>query len=279
MRHMRCFIFIGCLFAAGVVKAQQAFPKDMTLTFEGNKVFATTQLVNLANGCLATRPQINHEYTTTDMDYCLWKVKLFVTAKGYLRATVGNPRNETENGSRIIVVAIQEGALYRLGEVEISGSKLFSPSQVREMMGLRKGDIANAETLSVGLYERVKEAYSDFGYIQYTAEVEPTFHIKDGAQEGVVDFRVTIDEGDAFTIRSIKFGGNGDVSEDGLRNGMLVRVGEVFNKELFDESLKRMSQTGQFEMIDVDKDVDYTWDQKSPRVDLTIHLKKRVPAT
>jgi hypothetical protein len=66
--------------------------------------------------------------------------------------------------------------------------------------------------------------------------------------------------------------------DNALRNGMLVRLGEVFNKKLFDESLKRISQTGQFEVIDADKDVDYSWDQKSPRVDLTIRLKKKAPA-
>jgi len=78
----------------------------------------------------------------------------------------------------------------------------------------------------------------------------------------------------AFTIRSIKFEGNGNVPEDDLRREMLVRIGEVFNKELFDESLKRIRQTGLFEAIDPDKDVDYTWDQKVPRLDLTIHLKR-----
>jgi len=39
-----------------------------------------------------------------------------------------------------------------------------------------------------------------------------------------------------------------------------------------------MSHTGQFDVIDVDKDVDYTWDQKSPQLDLTIRLRKKAPA-
>lgn len=176
----------------------------------------------------------------------------------------------------------REGSLeimYTGGDMELGGVvKLVDNVDGIVPPRMKTGDIANAESLSEGLYERVKKAYGKFGYIQYTAEVEPKFHLKDGAQEGVVDFTVTIDEGHAFTIRSITFEGNGNVPEDALQREMLVQNGEVFNKELFVESLKRISQTGQFEVIDADKDVDYRWDQKSPRLDLTIHLKKKVPA-
>ena len=57
---------------------------------------------------------------------------------------------------------------------------------------------------------------------------------------------------------------------------MLVRTGEIFNRELFDESLKRISQSGQFEVIDADKDVDYSsQDRTIPLLDLTIHLRRK----
>jgi hypothetical protein len=56
---------------------------------------------------------------------------------------------------------------------------------------------------------------------------------------------------------------------------MLLRSGEVFNHELLDESLKRIDQTGQFETIDGEKDVDYRSVGKKPELDLTIHLKKK----
>ena len=174
-----------------------------------------------------------------------------------------------------MIVPINEGALFRLGEVKIEGSTLFSPAQILEMLTLKTGDIVDADSLSVWFFERVAKAYGNFGYIQYTAEPELKFHLKEGGREGVVDLTVTIDEGHVFTIRSIKFEGNGSVPEHTLFREMLVRNGEVFNKELFVESLKRISQSGQFEPIDAEKDVDYKWDQKSPRLDLTIHLKKK----
>jgi outer membrane protein assembly factor BamA len=121
----------------------------------------------------------------------------------------------------------------------------------------------------------VKKAYGKLGYIQYTVEVQPTFHHKDGASEGVADFAVTIEEGDAFTIASIQFDGNEKVSRDALLREMTLRNGEVFSQDLLDESLMRINQSGQFEAIDADRDIDWKVDQKAPRVSLLIHLKKR----
>ena len=87
---------------------------------------------------------------------------------------------------------------------------------------------------------------------------------------------MTIDEGIAFTIASIQFDGNGNVSRDALLREMTMRKGEVFSQDMLDDSLMRINQIGQFETIDADRDVDYEVDQKAPRISLTIHLKKRV---
>ncbi len=59
---------------------------------------------------------------------------------------------------------------------------------------------------------KILTVYYATKYIQYTPEVQPKFHRQDGAQEGVADFAVTINEGSAFTIGSIQFEGNENVS-------------------------------------------------------------------
>jgi hypothetical protein len=56
---------------------------------------------------------------------------------------------------------------------------------------------------------------------------------------------------------------------------MLVHSKEVFDEELFRLSLKLISETGHFEAIDADKDVDYRVDEDRARVDITIRLKIR----
>jgi outer membrane protein assembly factor BamA len=259
------------------VHAQEAPAPKKVLDFEGNKIFSKPELLEVANRCLSGFSKFQDQ--DAPLDYCLHRVRQFMAAKGYLQARLGEPRHElTENGSKTLV-SVDEGALFRLGEVEISGSRILAPTQIREMLEMKTGEIANGDSIGVWLFERVKRAYGRLGYIQYTAEVQPKFHYKEGAPEGVADLEVNVDEGNVFTIASIKFDGNGNVPGDVLLREMIVRKGEIFSPDLLDESLTRINQSGQFETIDADKDVDYSVDQQSPRLSLTIHLRKRSAAS
>lgn len=273
MRALTVVVF-SCVFGLSAVHAQDATAPRTVLDFEGNKVFSKQELLEVANTCLArySKPRDVNE----SLDYCLHGVRQFLSAKGYLQAQLSKPRQEqTENGPRTIV-SVNEGALFRLGEVEINGSRTLAPSQLREMLELKTGDIANGDNIGVWLFERVKKTYGDLGYIQYTAEVEPKYHRKDGASEGIVDLAVTVDEGELFTIASIQFAGIENLPKDALLREMTVRSGDVFSQEQLEASLTRLSQSGQFEMIDPEKDVDYRVDKEAPRINFTIHLKKRV---
>ena len=274
MRVLTVVVF--SVFAVNALRAQEATAPKTVLDFEGNKIFSKPELLEVANRCLTGISKSQNEDEL--LDYCLHRVRQFMSAKGYLQAQLGKPRQEqTENGSKTIV-SVNEGALFRLGEVEINGPRTLAPTQIREMFELKTGDVANGDSIGVWLFERVKKAYGNLGYIQYTAEVQPKFHRKDGAREGVADLEVTIDEGSAFTIASIQFEGNGNVPRDVLLREMIVRNGEVFSQDQLDDSLTRINQSGQFETIDVNKDVDYEVDKQAPRLSLTIHLKKRTAA-
>ena len=274
LMHALTVVFFSCVFGMASIHAQEATAPKAVLDFDGNKVFSKQELLEVANKCLAGYSKSENQDEA--LDYCLHRVSQFLRAQGYLQAQLGKPRQEqTETGSRTIV-SVNEGALFRLGEVEINGTRTLAPTQIRELFELKTGEIADGDSIGVWLYERVKKAYGNLGYIQYTAEVQPKFHRKDGAREGVADLAVTIDEGLAFTIASIQFEGNENVSKDVLIREMAVRNGEVFSQDLFDAGLMRINQIGQFETIDADRDVDWKVDKKAPRVNLTIHLKKRV---
>jgi outer membrane protein assembly factor BamA len=86
--------------------------------------------------------------------------------------------------------------------VQVEGNSIFSEAQIRAVIGLNKGDIADGEKVSKGLFENLKKFYGQQGFIEYTAEPVPTF--KDNPanpNEGIVDFTVTIEEGKQFTLR------------------------------------------------------------------------------
>jgi len=269
------FAAIG-IFGATAINAQEATSPKRILDFEGNKIFSKQELLEVANKCLDGYSKAENQDEV--LDYCLHRVRQILSARGYLQAQLGKPREEQTEGVLKTIVTVKEGVQFRLGEVRVSGATTLTPEQILGMFDLKTGDIAASDKIAEWVYERVKKSYGRLGYITYTGEVTPQFHVKEGAGEGVVDFDVTVDEGKRFTIRTIKFEGNGSVPIDALRRDLLLRNGDIFNEEFLQESLTRINRGGLFQPIDADRDVDYHSLLGSSQVDLTIHLKKRVAA-
>lgn len=263
---------------AVVIAVAQSDVKEKTrpiLDVEGNKVFSKNELTDTANKYLDGWAGNGHKYDPEQLDYCLHILTSLIRSRGYLQGRVDRGKvEETEAGSRV-VLAVEEGPLYRVGEMKIDGARVFSSEQIRDTIGLKTGDIADGRAISEGLFERLKTSYGKFGYIQYTADIEPTFHVKENAPEGVVDFNITIDEGAQFKIRSIKFVGGDEQSRQYLRQQLLLlREGDVFVDDLLRESVKRINDTHSYDPIDAGKDVDYRSDEEAALIDLTIRLKK-----
>lgn len=246
--------------------------KSRAVEFEGNKIFSTAELQTEANKCFDQYPQGKFSDV---FEYCVHQLDRLMKSRGYLQATLAGPSADQIEDQYKLFITVKEGPRYRVGEVKVDYAHLFSPEQVREEIGLKAGEIANGEALSKGLFEGLKARYAKFGYIQYTAEVTTTFHAKEGTSEGIVDFTITIDEGQQFKVRRITIAGADRGSADLLQRELLIRDGDVFDDELFRESVKRLSSTPLVEPIDADKDVDFSQpDQAVPVMDLIIHVKK-----
>jgi len=244
------------------------------IQFKGNRIFSSQELAARMGEFLQRYENSRNGYDAEIFDVCLRLLANFVRSRGYLQAKLGEPKKEVTEGGLVVTVPVEEGALYRLGAIKIEGAENVTQEQVRAMMSLQRGDIANGEAIGKWLFEDLKKLYSEIGYIQYTAETEPDFRAVDhAANEGVVDFKVTIEEGQQFRIRSIKFEGS-NVTERELRNLLLIRAGDVFNQQLFEKSVNQLNDTNWFEKIDQDKDTEFRTDEEEALLDIIFRLKR-----
>src|SRR5437870_4933739 len=228
------------------------------------------------------------------LDYDLHHVDSYMRSKGYLQARHGEPRIEGLGPRRTgfpilplpflssvddtlrITVPIIDGRLYRLGDLKIEGNSIFSEQAIKAVIGLQKGEVANGEAISKALYENLKKYYGQQGFIQYTAEVTPTF--KDSPQnpeEGIADFLITIDEGKQFMLRRLEFTGNTFTRDNVLRREVLINEGDIYNQTLFEFSITRLNQLGYFNPIDKDKDADYRMNDEEGLVDVTVKVSEK----
>lgn len=255
------------------VDDSRARSSEIVIEFEGNKVFSTPEILGEVTPCLTQYPQSKCGYDSSVLAHC---VQRYLRSQGYLRAKVGEPKKqETEQGLKI-TVPLEEGALYRLGEIQIEGQRLFPREQIKELLNLRTGDVADGEIINEWLNKQVKNVYAGSGYIQYDYDVEPDFEpVPAGASEGVVNLKITIYGGRLFINRRIEFLGNAHTRDQVLRRALLIREGAPYSQRQLDESIKRLNELGLFEVIDRDRDVDFRSDNESPWLDITIRVKEK----
>lgn len=224
-------------------------------------------------------------------------VRGYMWSKGYFQARIGEPQIEglgykrtgipilgalplplisSKDDTLKIIVPVTEGKLFRVGELKVEGNSIFSEQQILNIVGLRQGEIANGKRLGDAVYEDLKKIYGAQGFVLYDAEFDPEF--KDNPsnpEEGIVDITITIDEGRQFRLRRLEFVGNTFTRDTVLRREFLLNEGDIYNQIALERSILRLNQTGYFDPIDKDRDVETRTDQDQGEVDSIVRVTEK----
>jgi len=121
------------------------------------------------------------------------------------------------------------------------------------------------DALNEGL-GKVKDAYSNLGYITFHAEKKLDVREENGVKK--VDVTVKVDEGEPYTVRHILFEGNTKTKDKVIRRSMILKEGDLFRTDLFKDSFTGIGQLGYFDVKSQEPKVDLVPDK--PQVDITI---------
>ncbi len=224
-------------------------------------------------------------------------VLAYMFSKGYFQARIGEPQVvglgykrtgfpvlsnfpipllTSKDDTLKIIVPVTEGKVFRVGELKVEGNSIFSEQQILGYVGLKKGEIADGKRLQDAVYENLKKVYGSQGFVLYNAEFDPTF--KDNpanANEGIVDIVITIDEGKQFRLRRLEFSGNTFTRDKILRREVLINEGDIYNQIALETSVIRLNQSGYFDPIDKEQDVEIRTDEEQGDVDLVVKVKEK----
>jgi outer membrane protein insertion porin family len=272
------------------------------IEFEGNEVFKDSELRGALE--LVKKTGFISRFKGQDildlrkLQYDLQKnVTEYMRSKGYFQARIGEPEVvglgykrtgalpflvlpipllSSKDDTLKIVVPVTEGKIFRVGELKVEGNSIFSEQQILAYVGLQKGEIADGKRLRSALYEDLKKIYGAQGFVLYDAELEPEY--KDNPanpKEGIIDVKITIDEGKQFRLRRLEFTGNTFTRDRVLRREVLINEGDIYNQIGLERSVLRLNQTGYFDPIDKDKDVEIRTDEEQGDVDLILKVKEK----
>ncbi len=272
------------------------------IEFEGNEVFSDGelrgQLLLVKETGLITRFKGADILDLRKLQYDLGKnVRSYMFSKGYFQARIGEPQVvglgyrrtgvpilgqlplpllSSKDDTLKIIIPVTEGKIFRVGELKVEGNSIFSEQDILRYVGLQKGEIANGKNVIEAVDENLKKVYGNQGFVLFDAEFSPDF--KDNpanANEGIVDITISIDEGKQFRLRRLEFTGNTFTRDRVLRREFLINEGDVYNQQSLEVSVLRLNQTGYFDPLDKDQDVEIRTNEEQGDVDLIVKVKEK----
>lgn len=176
-----------------------------------------------------------------------------------------------------VEVVVNEGRQYYFGNMVFRGNTKFSDSILRVLIGIKKGDIYNQETLNKALGKKlsndggtdISALYMDDGYLFFRAEANETAVYND-----TIDHEIRLFEGPQATIKNIRISGNEKTKEYVIRRELRTIPGEKFSRTDLIRSQREIANLNFFnqesiginpvpDMSDGTVDINYSVEEKS----------------
>ena len=145
-----------------------------------------------------------------------------------------------------LVVQINEGRRYRIGEIAFTGNKLFESSLLRRVVRQRSGAVFVPSKLDKDV-ERLDDFYGKDGYLDTRVRLTR----KPNVATGNIDIEYTIRESEKFNVESIVIEGNTKTKSTVVLRELVLGPGDVFSTVLMKISQLRLENTRFFENVNI----------------------------
>ncbi len=157
---------------------------------------------------------------------------------------------QVDNGNLNIDMKIGEGHRYYFGDIAWRGNTKYSNETLTRILGIKKGDIYNAELLNKRLGvqvspdggEDVSSLYMDDGYLFFKIEPREISIVGD-----TINYEIVISEGSQATNANISISGNDRTNEHVIRRELRTLPGNKFSRADIIRSQREIANLGFFD--------------------------------
>ncbi len=169
----------------------------------------------------------------------LWKLGYFgASVKGYKIVDSDDPRK------RDIIIDIEQGRKYKVGEVTFEGNEIFTDEQLSDISGLYTGVDFTGEELQKTLIH-FSEIYGNKSHI--FADITPEYDFRDD----LVDITFRIKEGAPIIVGEIRITGNTKTLDKVILRNVYLIPGEEFKRDVLMLTQEQIYNLGFFEDVRV----------------------------
>lgn len=238
------------------------------IVFEGVSAFSHRELRKLmttrtewAFSFLTGAGLLNEDELATDVE----RITAYYYDHGYLQARVDEPSVERHDDELIVTIKIDEGPLFRVGEIFFDGDVLLPEDDLIKRLELKQGGVFRASALRESIFA-LTEAYGDLGYA--FAEITPDTRIVASREE--MDIKFHFEAGKVVTIRRIEVRGNTKTRDEIIRRELALDEGQRFSGSGLQASKRAIRRLGFFDEVELST----ARTDQDDQVDLIVEVKE-----
>ncbi|MBW1744153.1 MAG: outer membrane protein assembly factor BamA [Deltaproteobacteria bacterium] len=248
-----------------VEEGKKVFIKS--ISFEGNKAYDDDDIEDLMKtkkkgffSFFTSAGDLDHEVLDQDVA----AIAAYYHNHGYIEAKVSESKLTYEDEEVSIVIKIDEGPRFSVGQVDVEGDLIGSKGALLARIRMRSGTVYNREVIREDIL-KLQDIYSDTGYAY--AQILPRI---DQDLKGLkANITYVIDEGPVVYFERIEISGNTRTRDKVIRRELLVREQERFSGTRLKQGTRNLYRLEYFEDIQVNTTKGSTDDTLILNVDVT----------
>ena len=252
-------------------------PTVVAVRFVGNTVFSADDLVEAFE---ETRPKAwwqfwrSARFDPKKYEEDKQRLLQFYRRNGFLDAEIlrDSVATDTATGATTVTLWLFEGRRYYVRSIRIEGNTVFPTSQLLERIGIRPGELYDAERCEKNLRGNEEQSdvaalYLDNGYLSVEILKEEQRVAPDS-----VDVLVRIYERQRYRIRRVEIVGNTKTKDKVIRRELLTFPGDYFSRAAIIRSLRALGVLNYFNPEALRPDIRFV---NEGQVDLIYRVEER----
>jgi outer membrane protein insertion porin family len=224
--------------------------KIRTINVVGNHTYTDKEIVKgfeLQTPNLLSWYKQDDRYSSESLEGDEEKLRSFYMDRGYANFQIESTQVAIapEKDDIFITLNIEEGGVYKVGDVKLAGTFPIPKEQLQAMILVAKGQTYSRK-LATATQELMQNLMGNYGYA--FAKVDPVTTTDKAT--GIVNLTFFVDPGNRVYVRNITFSGVKRVNDEVLRREMRILEGGWLSNVALDRSKQRLQRLPYITKVD-----------------------------